>query len=151
MCNIALASPPWCVLSVALSLLFSLLCVLSAQCSIVQHTTRQQREITTKEIKNRAFQRFAQSMLRLILKNMLPQSDFPHAYLNFSFEFGSVQQGHFEWCCFESLGAFLGRFEGFVWGHLLRHVIRFFVFVQMLGVLFLKIFKKRQRNDTGLD
>lgn len=74
---------------------------------------------TTKEIKNSNFQWFVQSTLRLIPENMLSQVVFHNSYLNFSFILGRVQQGHFEGGGFKSLGAFLGRFEVFVWGHLL--------------------------------
>lgn len=74
---------------------------------------------------------------------MLAQIVFHNAYLNFSFELGGVQQGHFEGGGFKSLGVFLGRFEVFVWGHLLRHVICFSVFVKVLGVLFLNTYIKK--------
>lgn len=76
-------------------------------------------------------------MLRLILENVLPQIVLHCAYLNFSFEVGGVQQGYFEGGGFKSFGAFLWRFEVLVWGRLLRHVVCFSVFIQMLGVLFL--------------
>lgn len=92
----------------------------------------------TKEIKGAASQGFVQSMFRLIPANTLAQIVFfRHAYLNFSLELGGVQQGHFEGGGFQPFGAFLGRFEVFVRGRLLRHVVRFPVFIQIFGVLFL--------------
>lgn len=61
-----------------------------------------------------------------------------HTYLNFSFKHNGVKQSHFEGGCFKTFGAFLGRFEGFVWGHLLGCIVRFSVFLKMSGVLVLK-------------
>lgn len=91
---------------------------------------------------------FAQSMLSLIPENVFMQIVFHSSYLDFSLELRGIQQSHFEGGCFESFGAFLGRFEVLVWGRLLRHVIWFSVFIQILGVLFLYIYKKQRQSVT---
>ena len=89
-------------------------------------------------------QHLAQSMLRLIPESMLSTIIFQYAHLNFSFKLSGVQQCHFEEGGFKPLRAFLGRFEVFVWGHLLRCVICVSVFVKVLGVLFLKTYIKKE-------